>query len=144
MKNIVIASFIFLTSLVSVNAQEWLTDIEEAKKIASLENHHIILVFQGSDWCAPCMKLDKEVWSTEEFKAYAKDHFILLEADFPRRKANKLDESLQAKNNQLAEKYNQEGYFPLVVVLDEKGSVLGKTGYENISTSQYIKLLTSY
>ena len=67
---------------ITLSAQEWHTDFETAIQISSEENHPIILVFQGSDWCAPCIKLDREIWSTEEFKTYAKDHFVMLQADF--------------------------------------------------------------
>ena len=31
---------------------------------AQKQNKKIILVFQGSDWCGPCIKLSKEIWST--------------------------------------------------------------------------------
>ena len=48
---------------------------------------------------------------------YAKDHFVMLKADFPRKRANKLNSEQQEKNNKLAEIYNQKGYFPFVVVL---------------------------
>lgn len=125
-------------------AQDWQTDFELAKKQATDKNQHIILVFQGSDWCAPCIKLDKEIWSTDVFKAYAKDHFVLLKADFPRRKANALSVEQQEKNNQLAEKYNLNGYFPLVVVLDKEGKVLGETGYVKTSPTEYISILESF
>jgi hypothetical protein len=37
-----------------------------------------------------------------------------------------LPEELKKQNQGLAEKYNQEGFFPLVVVLDGNGKVLGK------------------
>ncbi len=127
-----------------IKAQDWLTNFEQAKQTASKENRNIILVFQGSDWCAPCIKLDRAVWSTDEFKAYAKDHFVMLQADFPRKKINQLPEDLQQQNNMLAEHYNQEGYFPFVVILNKDGKVLGKTGYQNISTSEYIDLLESF
>ena len=52
-------------------SQNWLTNLEEAKEISANENKNIVLVFQGSDWCAPCIKLDREIWSTQEFKKYA-------------------------------------------------------------------------
>jgi thiol-disulfide isomerase/thioredoxin len=42
-------------------AQNWQTDFEEAKRIASEQNKNIIIVFSGSDWCAPCIKLDKNI-----------------------------------------------------------------------------------
>ena len=125
-------------------SQTWITDLDEAKALATKENKKIILVFQGSDWCAPCMKLDKEIWSTEEFKTYAAENYVMLQADFPKRKANKLPEEQQQKNNALAEKYNQQGFFPHVVVLSASGKVLGKLGYEKTTPSAYIKKLDSF
>ncbi len=125
-------------------AQEWETNFENAKVLASKSNYNIILVFQGSDWCAPCMKLDKEIWSSPEFKRLYKDHFVMLKADFPRKKANKLSEEQSSQNSKLAELYNAQGYFPLVVVLDKKGEILGKMGYEKISPQAYFEKLTSF
>jgi len=139
---LVISLIIFLGS--SLIAQEWQTDLEQAKAIAAEQNQNIILVFQGSDWCAPCIKLDTEVWSTEEFKTYAKNHFVMLLADFPRKKENVLSAEQQEKNNKLAEKYNGNGYFPFVVVLNKDGKVLGETGYKKITPAEYIDLLESF
>lgn len=135
---------ILLISFSFVNAQEWQTDFKTAEKLASEENRPIILVFQGSDWCAPCIKLDREIWSSDEFKSYAKEHFVMLQADFPRRKANALSDEQQEKNNQLAEKYNTQGYFPFVVVLDKDGHVLGEAGYEKTTPTAYIDKLESF
>lgn len=142
-KNIALGYF-FLISIISMNAQEWQTDISESQKIASEKNQKIILVFQGSDWCAPCIKLDTEIWNTKEFRDYSKENYVLLKADFPRKKKNKLDEVQQEKNNKLAEKYNTNGYFPFVVVLDKNANVLGNTGYKKVSPSEYIKILNSF
>ena len=142
MKKILLYSF-FLISTVNLFAQEWLTDFETAKEIATKENKTIILVFQGSDWCAPCIKLDREIWSTEEFKVYAKEHYVMLQADFPRKKKNTLSKVQQEKNNKLAEKYNKNGYFPFVVVLDKNGKVLEETGYLKTTPSKYIEQLNS-
>lgn len=144
MRNIILFITLFYLSVPFINAQEWQTDIEVAKAIAQQKDQPIILVFQGSDWCAPCIKLEKEIWTTEEFQHYAKSHFIMLKADFPRKKKNKLNPDLQEKNNMLAETYNKKGYFPFVVVLDKDGKVLGETGYEKKSPGDYIKLLTSF
>ncbi len=68
----------------------------------------------------------------------------MLKADFPRKKKNKLTDEQQKQNNQLAEKYNTQGYFPLVVVMDKNDKVLGTTGYEKMETFEYIKLLSSF
>jgi len=55
-----------------------------------------------------------------------------------------LAEELRNQNQILAEKYNQEGIFPLVVVLDGKGKVLGKTSYKNVTPKEYIGTLNSF
>lgn len=128
----------------TINAQGWLTDFETSKNMAVEKNEKIILVFQGSDWCAPCIKLNTEIWSSPEFVAYAKDHFVMLKADFPRKGKNKLSEAQQQENIKLMEKYNKTGYFPYVVVLDNKGKVLGNTGYKKVSPAAYIELLNAF
>ena len=138
-----LACLLFSTAL-SVNAQEWMTDLEEAKKVATEQNLKILISFQGSDWCAPCIKLDKEILSSEAFVTYAKSHFVMVKADFPRRKQNKLSDTQQEKNNQLAEKYNKQGHFPLVVMLDENGAKLGSTGHKKMSPAAYSALLSSF
>ena len=139
-----ILSILFMASLTTANAQEWQTDIVHAKELAQERGHNIILVFQGSDWCAPCIKLEQEIWSTEEFKSYAKEHFVMLKADFPKRKKNALPEDQQEANNKLAEMYNKQGFFPFVVVLDEEGKVLGETGYKKVEPIEYINILNSF
>ena len=138
--SIVLLFFIGLNSF----SQNWLNNFEEAKQVAQSKDQKIILVFSGSDWCAPCIKLEKEIWETEEFKIFSKSNFVMLRADFPRRKKNTLSKELQEQNNNLAEKYNKNGFFPLVVVLDENGKVLGQTGYKKTTPKAYIKLLSSF
>ena len=139
--------FLFLPLLAAmgqVNAQQWLTNFDEAKQVAAEKDQIIILVFQGSDWCAPCIKLDKAVWSTGEFQQYAENHFVMLQADFPRKKANQLPKQQQQHNARMAEVYNKQGHFPLVVILDKNGTVLGTTGYKKLSVEQYIAHLESF
>lgn len=140
----IIITLLFSLITLTVSAQEWLTSFEEAKTEATTSKKNIVLVFQGSDWCGPCMKLDKNIWSTDAFKTYAKDHFIMLQADFPRKRQNKLSKELEKQNGMLFEKYNTTGSFPYVVVLNAKGNVLGASGYKNISVEEYIKELASF
>lgn len=141
---IIIALFVIFLGTGIIFAQDWQTDLTVTKEMARAGNKSIILVFQGSDWCAPCIKLDKQIWSSEEFQNYASDHFVMLLADFPRKKQNRLPDEQKYKNEQLAETYNPNGYFPLVVVLDKDGKLLGQTGYKNISVKEYINLLESF
>lgn len=142
-KFIYIVSFLFIGTTI-VSAQEWTTNFANAKSLAKDNNKTIILVFQGSDWCAPCIKLEKEIWSTDTFKDYSKTHFVMLKADFPKRRKNALADELQAHNNKLAEAYNKNGYFPYVVVLDKEGNQLGALGYEKTTPENYIKRLESF
>lgn len=144
MKKKLLFSLSFLFTAFIMNAQQWQTDLKTAEDIAQKEHKEIVLVFQGSDWCAPCIKLDREIWSTDTFKDYAEDHYVLLQADFPRKQKNQLSPEQQEKNKKLAETYNQQGFFPLVVVLNENGKVLGKTGYKKATPEEYIKLLNSF
>lgn len=144
MNKFLITALFTLLGLSSLFAQDWQTDFSKAKEIAKNEKKPIVLVFQGSDWCGPCIKLDREVWSTAEFKEYSKNHFVMLKADFPKRSKNSLSKEQQDKNNALAEKYNKRGYFPFVVVLNANGDVKGSTGYQNMEPVQFEKLLSSY
>lgn len=144
MKKIIVVLVVMFVSVSTTMAQEWNTDIKIAKEIASKESKPIILVFQGSDWCAPCIKLDREIWSTEAFKKYANENYVMLKADFPRKKNNALSETQTKANALLAEKYNKQGYFPFVVVLDSKGKVLGESSYKKTTPENYIKELNAF
>jgi len=125
-------------------SQEWKTDFTVAKSEASSQNKNILLVFSGSDWCGPCIKLDRDIWQSAEFKEFAKNNLVLERADFPKKKQNQLAPELKKINEELAEKYNKDGMFPLVVVLDKNGKVLGKTAYKNVSPQEYIAMLKSF
>ncbi len=122
-------------------AQNWETNFKAAQETATKENKHVLIVFQGSDWCAPCMKLEQEIWNTADFKSFAKENLVLVKADFPRRRKNKLSKEQQKHNDALAEQFNPNGFFPLVLLLDKSGKVLKKLGYEGVSPKEYIKLL---
>ena len=129
-------SLIILILLISNHgfSQNWQTDFSKAKELASQQNKKIVLVFSGSDWCGPCIKLEKTIWQSTKFKSYADDHFIMLRADFPKKKKNKLSKEQQAKNDFLAEKYHAR--FPWVVVLDADGNVLDEFGFIKDYTPQ--------
>jgi len=143
MKSILTLVFL-ICQLTIAYSQNWELDFDKTLKIAQDSDKTIILVFSGSDWCAPCMKLEKEIWETDTFQNYAKDNFIMLRADFPRKKANKLPKEQADKNAQLAAKYNPNGYFPSVVIIDKNKKVLGNTGYQKLSPEAYIEHLNSF
>jgi|TARA_B110000967_G_scaffold10249_1_gene10178 thioredoxin-related protein len=133
--------FVLIMNTARLSAQEWRTDWDTAKVEAEQANKKLILVFSGSDWCIPCIKLEKEIWENSSFIQYAEQHYVLFRADFPKRKKNKLPETIQQLNDRLASEYNPKGYFPLVVVLDTQGKVKGQLGYEKLTPEAYIALI---
>lgn len=144
MKNTLLV-IIYTLSIASIaTAQDWHTNFQEAQELAEIGDKKLILVFQGSDWCVPCMKLEREILSTEVFTAYSQEHFIMLKADFPRKKKNALSEEQAQANAKLAESYNHQGVFPLVVVMDSHGKILGETSYKKVSPKAYIQLLNEF
>ncbi|MBG6061703.1 thioredoxin-related protein [Flavobacterium sp. CG_9.1] len=142
MKKNILILFLFIGTM--GYSQNWKSSFEEAKSQAIAENKNIILVFSGSDWCAPCIKLDKTIWQSEEFKKEADQKWVLYKADFPKKKANLLAAEVTSSNRKLASEYNKSGNFPLVLLLDKTGRVLGITGYKNTSPEQYIQLIHSF
>jgi protein disulfide-isomerase len=137
----VIKSLIFIVAVIvgsalSASAEGWITDFEEAKKLAAEKNAPIIANFSGSDWCGWCIKLDREVLSKPEFLDYAKDNLVLLNLDFPARKQQ--DKAIADQNKALAAKYGIKGY-PTILVLDATGGVIAKTGYRRGGPAAYVE-----
>jgi thioredoxin-related protein len=135
---------LFMLCTVLASAQNWKSSYEEALSISKEENKPIVLVFAGSDWCAPCIKLERNIWQSEAFVSYSNEHYVLYKADFPRKKTNQLAADVKEQNNKLAETYNPKGHFPLVVLLNSNEKVLGNAGYKKLSPDEYISLLNSF
>jgi thioredoxin-related protein len=110
--------------VVPIISAEWLNDFELATQRAKQDNRKILLNFSGSDWCAPCIKLKKDVFDKTSFTDFAYANLVLVRADFPRHKKNKLTDEQTAHNEKLAERYNPQGKFPLTLLLDADGNVL--------------------
>jgi thioredoxin-related protein len=110
--------------MMGLESNEWLTNFDVAKEKAKSENKSILLNFSGSDWCAPCIKMKKEVFSSETFLSKSEAQLVLVRADFPRSKKNQLSPEQIKHNEALAEKYNPDGKFPFTVLLDANGKVI--------------------
>lgn len=102
----------------------WMDNFEDASKQAEETHKQILINFSGSDWCGPCIRLRKEILETEAFEKYASEHLVLVRADFPRQKKNRLSAQQIKLNEALAERYNPDGKFPFTVLTNEKGKVI--------------------
>lgn len=108
-------------------ADGWITNFEEAKAAAVRENKDLLIDFTGSDWCAACAALQKEVWDKDVFKQEAPKHFVRVMIDFPQEKP--LGKELTQQNEKLQEVYEIK-YFPTVLLADAKGRPYAMTGYD--------------
>ena len=118
----------------------WLTDFNEAQKIATQKHQLIVLNFSGSDWCGPCIRLRKEIFNSEAFSSFADSNLVLINADFPRSSKNKLSDEQEKKNDALADKYNADGKFPYTLLLNADGKII-KTwnGFPNVSPDEFVR-----
>lgn len=117
----------------------WLTNFDEAVNTAKTENKNVLLNFSGSDWCAPCIKMKKEVFESEAFQALASESLVLVRADFPRNKKHQLSKEQTQHNEALAEKYNPKGKFPLTLLIDANGKVIKEwDGYVFASQDKFM------
>ncbi|MFD2561058.1 thioredoxin family protein [Aquimarina rubra] len=145
MKKVVLfLSLIIATSIFGQeNDLQWLTDFETAKQVSKDNKKPILMYFTGSDWCAPCIMLKEDFFSTEKFKKQSQN-VVLLMVDIPRRMDIISEEQLKA-NKKLLGIYNKQGGFPNIIALDHNGKVLGTQGSYSSSLrdpSRYFSFVT--
>lgn len=120
----------------SAAGDDWGTDLPKALEQAKKEKKLVLLDFNGSDWCPPCIKLKKDVFGTDDFKKFAQDNLVLVDLDFPRRKAQAAE--IKAANEKLSEQYKIES-FPTIIVLDANGKQVSREeGYGGESAKDYV------
>jgi thioredoxin-related protein len=147
MKTIISFTLLLAAALMSTGdtTLTWGSDFEQAKTEAAQTESTILIVFSGSDWCKPCIQLHQTLFESEAFAEYAREHLVLVKADFPYRKKNKLSKEQTARNEKLAARYNPDGAFPLAVFTDAKGTVLGSFGYDkSLSPEDYISTFKKF
>lgn len=114
----------------------WVSDFEKAKQTAAKEGKDLLIDFTGSDWCSWCIKLRKEVFDLDAFKAAAPKNFVLVELDFPQNKS-KLSKETQEQNAKLQQQFGIQG-FPSIVLADAQGRPYAQTGYQPGGPEKYL------
>jgi thioredoxin-related protein len=120
----IVGILFLLTSSFTNPTLNWGHNLKDALQSAQKEHKYILLNFSGSDWCGPCIKLHQEIFVMEDFVKIANEKLVLVNADFPRAKKNQLPAAQQKLNDEVADKYNNRGIFPLTVLLDQNGNLV--------------------
>lgn len=140
-----IFSILFTITCFSINAQNlqegWFTNQSEAVAYADEHDDNILMVFAGSDWCRPCIQFKKDILEATDFKEYADGNIVILYLDFPSKKKNKLSKEATKHNEALAEKYNQSGSFPKIVLLDKDMNKIKELNYEGQSSMDFVTMM---
>ena len=118
--------------------QHWHKNLDDAIAEAGSRRLNILLLFSVPTACDVCADLEKKVMMTPEFRAYAAAHFVLVKPDF----SGAAPYEEKADNLLIVEKYDKDGFFPWVVILDASGRIVGKTGaYDGENPDEYISKL---
>lgn len=136
MKNVSIL-FLLLANH-TIYSQTWKTNLSDAIKEASASGKDVLLLFSVAEHCESCQKLEKNVLQSEAFLSYAKENYVLVKQDF-QNSPDTVEENLL-----IVEKYNKDGFFPLMVMINKNAKAIGQLGtYNNETPEQYIAKLKS-
>jgi len=136
--------FALFIGIANGNAQIWSNNIDKALKEAASENKNILLFFSVPEHCDNCEELEENIFKSAEFNDFANANYILVKIDFSYQSETLTPEAIE-KNLLIVEKYNKDGFFPLVVILNKNAKAIGKTGvYKKETPSEFITLLQSF
>lgn len=130
---------LLLANVTAAYSQDWKSNLNEAFKEANASGKEVLLFFSTKQDCLSCKTLEQNVLRSPEFLNYAEDKFVLVKEDF----SLEPDKDLESKLL-VVEKYNKDGFFPLVVIISRNAKVLGQLGaYNNESPQQFLAKLQS-
>ena len=97
-------------------------DLDKAFAVAKEAKKPVLAEFTGSDWCPPCIRMHKEVFSKKEFIDKAGRKFVLVQIDIPNGKPE-----VKEKNQPLLEKHKVRGV-PTVILFGPDGKEFDRFG----------------
>jgi thiamine biosynthesis lipoprotein len=136
---------IFLVSVLMTFASHFSQaqiDIQQDTKLETSTSQLKLLIFSGSDWCLPCIRFERTVLQDTTFLAFSEEYLVIEKADFPQHK--KLTKEQVRHNEALAEKYNPQGYFPHILLINEKGKVLKQIITNKVDAENVISQIQPY
>lgn len=125
---------LLVTSSLGLQAATWESDFETVANTAKEERKHILLYFTGSGWCPPCIQMEKDVFSKEPFKDFAKEKLVLMKLDFDER-GNPRSKDYGEQHAALKQWLRAQGY-PTLVLLTPDSEYIDATGYRKGDDSE--------
>jgi thiol-disulfide isomerase/thioredoxin len=126
MKTYTLLLLAFVLSVSTASTQE-VHNLEAAKALAISQDKLIIIDFWAT-WCAPCKKMNRELWASEEFKALS-DRFVLLKIDTDNNKA-------------MAAEYGIAGIPRVMIITANEDKLYDNTGFS--SAKPYLDVFNSF
>ena len=136
-----IASLTLSTLAFAGGEVTWFADFDVAQKEAEKTGKDLFVDFTGSDWCGWCIRLHKEVFDHEAFQKAITADYILVALDFPQAEEIKAKVPNPERNDELAQLHGIQG-FPTILLMDSKGQVYGRTGYQPGGPEKYVEHVT--
>ena len=113
----------------------WTQDYDAALKLAKEKDLPVLVNFTGSDWCPWCILMEKQVFTTEKWSEWAKEHVVMAFIDFPKDKT-RVPMGYVTRNRELQEKFEIEGYPTYIVLAPDGEKVLGQLGASRTATPE--------
>ena len=122
-----VSASLVLSPAARAGSADWTTSFIEARSEASSAEKDLLLLFTGSDWCPPCMALEREVLDDPAFADPVASAFVPVLLDYPSSKPQ--PDATRRQNSMLQSRYQIQGY-PTLLLTDATGQVYAKAGYE--------------
>jgi len=117
----------------------WSIDAAASAESARKDSRDMLLLFTGSDWCPPCIKLESQILGKQEFLKAASKEYVLVKFDFPEKTEQSAE--LEEQNVDWATRFGIEA-FPTVVLLDSEQRPYAFTGFRDEGPNEYLTHLT--
>lgn len=132
----IVAGFLISLNFGFAAEATWHTDFNKAEALAKKEKKQLFVEFTGSDWCRPCIVLEKQILHSADFEAYAKKHFVLVQLDFPFRKKQR--EEVKKKNQAVADRFKVVNYPTVVIVAPNDEVLFHEFGDPKLTPAKYV------
>lgn len=108
----------------------------------SVDSKYKLIFFEGSDWCVNCIRFEKNVLSDPYVVRYMDKQDITIERiDFPQRK--ELEPKQQEYNAKVAEKYDFQGIFPTIILVNNSTAEVTQLEYHDQDAIAFVSQLKS-